>query len=450
MSGAATIPMPAGAVPADGMGAGSGTPQTKTGAPVPMPAGAVSADDAQSAPPTSSPPQASFLENYMHPQGAPEGDENTSDLPLNSYGAATRSGFNWVANETLASIKGAAGLLHPMPQNEDEQTALNAQDVGGMLTYRIMTALSGMGAAMLHPHEVAAAIHGINNSQDPMGTYLKILQKTFATAAGQALTAVATEGLVKGAVAAKAPVSEAAGAAIDTARTTARDIVHGRDVAQPGAQAAVRTATGAPEGQPLIAGGKTVVDDVIGKLDTMRRDLYAQAKEKAGFDVQQAKEQLAAAKTRLKLTEGTDDTDIAEQAKQQVADLEEKISSAHDADPALLKAADQAHGKYAAAIQFRKALVAATDVDGTVNVGKLLTASKKLQFTKYGDQLSAFMGKDAAEEYMKRLKDMRDMGARAARTQDIAKWIATKIVPAGIAFEAARQVAGAFSDRASN
>jgi hypothetical protein len=81
MSGAATIPMPAGAVPADGMGAGSGTPQTKTGAPVPMPAGAVSADDAQSAGGTQWNSQGQIVAPPM-PQRRPQSSEEFNQAQL--------------------------------------------------------------------------------------------------------------------------------------------------------------------------------------------------------------------------------------------------------------------------------------------------------------------------------------------------------------------------------
>jgi hypothetical protein len=363
-------------------------------------------------------------------------DENSSNPLLTSYGAATRGGFNSVANATLDAIKGAAEFLHPKPQNDGESEAFQVAGIGGMLAHRLVNSLADMGGALLQPHEIAAAIHDINNSPDPMGTYLKVLQKTAATGAGQALTAVATEGVGKGARAAKGAVSTA----LDTGKGIASEIRHGSDVAQPGAQEAVRTAVGAKPGVPIVQGatGTSVMDDVVGNLDKMRRDLYAQASEKAGFDVRQAKEQLTSAQQRLKLMEGTDSVDIADQARQQVAELQEKLASANDADPALMKAADQAHGKYAAAQQFRKALVRASDVDGTVNVPKLLTASKNLRFTKYGDQLEAFMGKAQADEYMQHLEAMRDMGAHAATVQNVAKWVA-KIAGGGLLLEGGHQ-----------
>jgi len=242
---------------------------------------------------------------------------------------------------------------------------------------------------------------------------------------------VAAEGLAKGTGA----VEDAAGTVARKTGTLAREVTQGKNIAQPGAQAAVRTAVGATGDQPIIQGGKSVMDDVVKKFDTIRRDLYSQASEKAGFDVQQTKEQLASAQERLKLTEGTESVDMADQARQQIAELQDKLSGLKDVDPQLLAAADQAHGKYAAAIQFRKAMVRATDVNGTVDVPKLLTASKNLRFTKWGDQLAAFMGKARADEYMQQLEDMRDMGAHAVKVQNFAKWVA-KIAGFGLAADA--------------
>ena len=127
-------------------------------------------------------------------QAAPV-DQNSNDIPLTSYGAATRAGFNSVANATLDAVKGAVSSFNPKPQDESETQALKVSGIGGMLAYRM---LSGMGHAaqpLMHPTDIAAMIHDINQSKDPMGTYLKIAQQTAAMGGGQALTAIAGEGV---------------------------------------------------------------------------------------------------------------------------------------------------------------------------------------------------------------------------------------------------------------
>ena len=50
---------------------------------------------------------------------------------------------------------------------------------------------------------------------------------------------------------------------------------------------------------------------------------------------------------------------------------------------------------------FKKAIVRSTDPDGSVNVDRLLTQSKALRFTKYGDRLSQFFGDAKAADEAK-------------------------------------------------
>jgi hypothetical protein len=372
-----------------------------------------------------------------------KGSSFDPDQQLTSYGAATRGAVGGVLSDTLRAVHGAVKMINPKPQNPEEETALATGGVGAVFVHRL---LEGGKSTFQDATQVAAAIHEINQSKDPVGTYLQVAQKTASQGAGQALTALATEGVAKGAGAVAGRAAEAAGTAGEGARNLGREIVQGKEIAQPGAQEAIRRATGAAPGVPIVSGaeGTSVMDDTVTQLDKMRQDLYRQASDKAGFDVQQAKEQLGAAQTRLKLTEGTESTDIAQQARQQISELQEKLASAEENDPALMKAADQAHSKYAGAIQFRKALVRATDVDGTVDVPKLLTASKNLRFTKWGDQLGSFMGKAQADEYMGTLEKMRDMGAHAVKVQNLAKWVG-KVAGAGILLEGGNAVRGALT-----
>lgn len=252
----------------------------------------------------------------------------------------------------------------------------------------------------------------------------------------------AAEATAEGAGAAADRVGEVAGEVANKTKKVGQEIAHGKDVAQPGAQDAIRRATGASDGEKIIEGGKSVMDDVVDRFDTMRRDLHAQASKKAGFDVQQAKSQLAGARERLKLTEGTESVDLADQAKQQISELEKKLSDASKTDPVLSRAANQANDKYSAAVQFRQTLAKATDVNGTVDVDKLLDAAKNLRFTKQGDRLQAFMGTRNADAFMEELEHMRDIGAHAMKVQKFAKWVAG-IAGAGAVLEGTRAGIGA-------
>ena len=142
---------------------------------------------------------------------APGSDD--PDHPLTSYGAATRAGFSSIAEDTIGAIKGAVGSLNPQPQTDEEKEALKSAGIGGMLIYRM---LDGMGHPFMSAPHLAAAVHDINQSKDPMGTYLELAKDISSEGAGQALTALMGEGAGKAVKATKtgirmriAPTTEA-------------------------------------------------------------------------------------------------------------------------------------------------------------------------------------------------------------------------------------------------
>lgn len=114
--------------------------------------------------------------------------------------------------------------------------------------------------------EVPGAIHDINASPDPLGTYAKVGQETAGQGAGQALVGLATEGIAKGAPVAARGIGKAA-------RATGSVI---RDVATPenlatAAGGAVGGALGHTVGAPLEMGaGGAVVGRTIGKAIAKR------------------------------------------------------------------------------------------------------------------------------------------------------------------------------------
>lgn len=187
------------------------------------------------------------------PQVGPAGQPNpdnwknwSPDQPLLSYGAATRGAIGGLVDDTLDTIKGAVKSFDPRPQSAAEQNA-QAFGPGAMYVYRMLNALSPVARAAIHPSEIAAAIHEINQSPDPTGAYLKVAQRTASQGAAQALTALATEGAIKAAPAVAEAVPKIAGKiqeAVTPSETgLVQQVLKGRKVAQPGIQAAIREAT---------------------------------------------------------------------------------------------------------------------------------------------------------------------------------------------------------------
>lgn len=104
------------------------------------------------------------------------GDPN---VPLTSYGAATKQGVLNLISGTSQAVQGlGSAVAHPISTVENM--------------------VSSAKAAPSQLAQIPAAVHDINQSPDPTGTYLNVAGKTAAQGAGQAVTALAGEGLGAG------------------------------------------------------------------------------------------------------------------------------------------------------------------------------------------------------------------------------------------------------------
>jgi hypothetical protein len=165
-------------------------------APVPVPSGAVLQDIQQS-----QPDQPGWLDK---------------EIPLDSYTHATESGLQSIGRGIRGSVQGTMNLLDPRPKDDTEQ-GVSAAGPGALQVYRILRSL---GHTATDAGYLAGAIHDINQSPDPLGTYAKVAQETSGEGAGQALAALATEGATRAIPAAiKSPTVRAtAGATADIAK----------------------------------------------------------------------------------------------------------------------------------------------------------------------------------------------------------------------------------------
>jgi hypothetical protein len=357
-----------------------------------------------------------------------------------------------LVDDTLDAVKGAVSFFNPIPQSDGEQAATAAfgsAGLGGMYVYRMLSSMSPVARAAIHPSEIGAAIHEINQSKDPTGTYLKIAQRTASQGAGQALTALATEGVVKGVAKAAPAVSEAVAEAAGKTKNVAKQVIQGEKVAQPGATTAVRqgvqssteatstadeSLTANLQNQPLVQGHDTFMDEHLSTLKENEGTAYKKMDETAGFDVKAEKQQLA--NDQYKLTQlGNTDADITQRGNltesindstDRIADAETKMKEA-GVDP---KSADGIHQQRMAGQDFRKSLIKNTNpADGSINVDGLLKDAKTLRFGKYGDRLQQFMGKEGADTYVSQLEEMQKMGAHAMKVQNLAKWLGKYVAP---------------------
>lgn len=113
------------------------------------------------------------------------------DIPLDSYGNATLSGVQSIGRGLRGAFQGI------------EQTIAHPIDT-----------LKGVADLPSQAAQVPGAIKDINASPDPTGTYAKVAQETAGQGAGQALLALGTDGLIKGAT--SAPVRGALSSSMGT------------------------------------------------------------------------------------------------------------------------------------------------------------------------------------------------------------------------------------------
>src|ERR1035437_3428615 len=246
--------------------------------------------------------------------------------------------------------------------------------------------------------------------------------------AGEAAEATATEGTAGAEAAAKPGII--------------RQVIQGKKTAQPGAQAGVRTVAQAStetagtadesmaaniQNAPILKGNETVLDQPLAALKEKEAALYKKVDDAAGFDLKAEKTQLANDKYKLGQL-GNTDPDVSTRGNlvESINDSQDRITAAETKlrqagiDP---KAADVVHQSRMAGEEFKKVLVRSSNADGSIDVDKLLTGSKNLRFTKYGDRLSQFAGPQNADRLINTLREAQRTGVQAVKWQTIAKRI---------------------------
>jgi hypothetical protein len=146
----------------------------------------------------------------------------TSDIPLPSKDATGGytdqhikslpmdwSGLKGLGQDLIGAAKGAVSGAVDMVKPPKDNTEKAIQVIGGPAALPIYHALVAAGHTVKEATEIIGAVKDINNSDDPLGAYAKVAQKTSSQGGAQAILALATEGALKAAP----KVGEAAGAA---------------------------------------------------------------------------------------------------------------------------------------------------------------------------------------------------------------------------------------------
>lgn len=387
------------------------------------------------------------LEQQQTKTTQPTSDPN--EIPETSYGAATWGAVKNLASDTVGAIKGAAGALNPMPQDDKEKDI--QQGIGGtgaMLMYRMTKSL---GASALQAHDIPAAIHDINQSKDPIGTYAKILQKTASQGAGQAVTALATEGAVKGATKLPGVVS---------------DVAQGADKAQTPAEAALRTGAATSAADAGVSAGdtgggmRTVMDDAIHNAASSERAMYDTLNKASGTDLKTLYDHASDVQEAL-----DDPTNIANRTslQKELATTQDSITKGeaqaktNGVDPdTLTKAKAATQQRYAMETVKQKLFNNESVVSGntahgapeTLNVKSALrqveSLDKPSRFAPEGSpsRLEQAFGKEGAAKLKQGLYDAQAAGETAATRQKIAMWVGGSIPVLGAGYETVKKLTG--------
>jgi KTSC domain len=162
------------------------------------------------------------------------------EIPLDSYTHATESGLQSIGRGLRDAAKGTWDTIAAPPKDKTE-TAVSAFGPAALPLYRT---LRGLGHTAADATQLVGAIHDINQSPDPTGTYAKVAQETAGQGAGQALLALGTEGAAKAAPA----VVDAARAAPETAARGVRAAARGANIALAKAPGTIGGTAGAAVG----------------------------------------------------------------------------------------------------------------------------------------------------------------------------------------------------------
>jgi hypothetical protein len=127
------------------------------------------------------------------------------DVQITDYPHATLSGVQSIGRGLKGAAASTLQLFDPRPKDSQEDT-VSALGPEVLPVYRLLRSL---GHSAEDATQLSGAVHDINNSPDPTGTYMKAAQETAGQGAGQALAALGTEGLAK-----------AAPAVVDAAKAT--------------------------------------------------------------------------------------------------------------------------------------------------------------------------------------------------------------------------------------
>jgi hypothetical protein len=186
---------------------------------------------------------------------------DTREIPLASDEAAGKQGLQTIVQGFRDAAKGMWDTLATPPKNTAEKE-ISGLSPAMLPLYRTLV---GAGHTAQEATQIVGAVHDINNSADPEGTYAKVAQQTAGQGAGQALAALATEGVIKVAPKVPALAADAADAGASAVRAGTRTVNKVLPRLPEAAGSAAGYAAGHAMGLPEAGIAGAVIGRTVGK-----------------------------------------------------------------------------------------------------------------------------------------------------------------------------------------
>jgi hypothetical protein len=251
-----------------------------------------------------------------------------TEIPLTSYGNATLSGLQSIGRGVRSAVQGTADLFST-PKDNTEKTISTISPIALPL-YRT---LRGAGHSVNDAAQITGAIHDINDSADPLGTYAKAAQETAGEGAGQALTALAAEGIIKGVPAAKGTVE-------NVNKAIGRKTINPKVIQEPlqeGIKSTIEdVADDAGVSKPTSRSIRNVVQETADRIYDKSKAQYQVLDEATGGRFQRFNEKLEAGRKQLMNLSGSEE-DVAKEAS--------ILKGQQETEAAMQEAFDEARAK---------------------------------------------------------------------------------------------------------
>jgi hypothetical protein len=248
-----------------------------------------------------------------------------------------------------------------------------------------------------------------------------------------------------------AGAGEAEGAEAASEPGIVKQVIKGKDVAQPAAKGALQEAAGTK-----ASSLRESLTEPIEQAETNAKDLYKQIDDATGSDIKALGEKLRVANRAMRksVSESEDEalTTRRDQITERIKEAKQQ-ARAKGVDPKVLDQADEEFKRMSALTDVEKKVFKNPDIvqgdeargtPSTVDIDKAVKALQKLQDSeKYGGpRLEQAFGEEGAKKLLDKFYGAQRQGVHAMKMQQIAKWLAIAAGASGGAMKGASLLSG--------